>query len=103
MFGYLEPAYVVLKSETLTVRQGTQHFEMRQAGAELAYLALEIRDRSGQVTGDYLLKYDDEAKLQADWDRLVSDLTVSLSSLAWVDKVVDHATGYGRDGSVTLY
>lgn len=103
MFGYLEPAYVVLKSETLTVRQGTQHFEMRQAGANRPYLALEIRERSGRVTGDYLLQYDDDTALAADWARLVSDLTVSLAALGWCHKIVDHATGYGRDGSVTLY
>lgn len=104
MFGYMEGPYRVIKAASLTVRNGTQHFELRQSTSSGAsYLALTGKDAGGRQTFDYLLFYDDPATLEVDWERLVSDEKVAISALGWSQKIVDHHIGYGRDGSLTMY
>lgn len=105
MFGYLESPYTVLKAATLTVRNGTQHFELRQPNGDnpQPYISLLGKDAGGRQTFDYLLFYDDPAKRDEAWARLVSDVKVSVAELGWSEKVVDHHIGYGRDGGIAMY
>ena len=104
MFGYIEGPYRVIKTASLNVRNGTQHFELRQpTAAGASYLALTGKDAGGRQTFDYLLFYDDPATLEVDWARLVSDEKVAISALGWSIKIVDHHIGYGRDGGIAMY
>lgn len=106
MFGYLEAPYTVLRQASLEVRNRTQHFEVRQASApaqQKPYIALFCSDKQGRPVFDYLLLYQDQAQLEADWQRLVSEAAVGLRELMWDELIVEHATGYNRQGGVSMY
>lgn len=128
-FGYQEPDFTVEKTFELTVNGGLQKMQIRvevpdpHADAFMAslpeslrkntrprdlnrYITLEGYDAQGQMNMDVILLYsaDDNAKLDADWERLVTDEQVRIKDLTgWYQRVHSHGTGYSRSGGVTMY
>jgi hypothetical protein len=129
MFGYSEPDFTVEKTFELTVEGSLQKMQIRvevpdpNADAFLAslpeslrkntrprdlnrYIALESYDAQGNMDLDVLLRYSagDNAKLDADWERLVTDEHVLIKDLTgWEVRIHGHATGYFRGGGVAMY
>ena len=129
MFGYSEPDFTVEKTFEMTVNGELQRMQIRvevpdpKADAFLAslpeslrkntrprdlnrYIALESFDAKGELEMDVLLLYaaGDDAKLEADWERLVTDEHVNIKELTgWNQRVHHHATGYYRSGGVAMY
>lgn len=129
MFGYSEPDFTVEKTFELTVNGELQKMQIRvevpnpEWDAVCAampesirkntvprglnrYIALESYDAKGAPEMDVLLLYaaGDDAKLEADWERLVTDEHVNIKELTgWSQRVHHHATGYFRGGGVAMY
>jgi hypothetical protein len=129
MFGYSEPDFTVEKTFEMTVNGSLQKMQIRvevpnpEWDAVCAampesirkntvprdlnrYIALESYDAQGKMDMDVLLLYSagDDAKLEADWERLVTDEHVHIKDLTgWNQRVHGHATGYYRGGGVAMY
>ncbi|MEX3983918.1 hypothetical protein AB4Y45_33575 [Paraburkholderia sp. EG287A] len=110
MLGYQEPAYVVEREAEMPVGGGRiQHFEVRREGTvpftpgTLPYIALEEHDAEGKRVTDLLFQYDSEEAPNTDWERLISEPTVRVADLCWVQKIVNHHVGYGKDGGIAMY
>ena len=119
MFGYQEIAYSVERSSDIRTPTGhLQHSEIRVtqpspnpfAGGTIPpverYIALMSTGKEGESVMDLLLLYrakDQQEALDADWERLISKESVNIDELKWSEMVVNHATGYTRDGRVTTY
>jgi hypothetical protein len=104
--GYWESSYVVDREVDITTKAGgAQHIEVRQrtAHSKLPYISVEGTDATGKQILDLLYIYDHLDKLEQDWAKLISDVVVRREDLEYVEVVVWHATGYGKDGSVTMY
>lgn len=70
------------------------------------YISLEAYEDDGQLLADVLLMYDKGGidRLMADWTRLTTDPQVDIDDLTgWTEKIEDHTTGYGRNGSISMY
>lgn len=119
MYGYQEIAFSVERSADLKTPSGNQqHLEVRVtqpspnpfAGGATPpverYIAVAATNKAGQAVTDVLLLYraqDQQQVLDADWERLTNTEPVDVKELNWFEMVVNHATGYTRNGGVTMY
>lgn len=109
MLGYMETPYTVEKQVDLQSPTGvTQRFELRRSDNRgrpgvMPYIALEGTDASGKCVLDRIYRYESHELLERDWVLLTGDTTVTEKDLEYVEVIVDHVTGYRKDGGIAMY
>lgn len=106
MLGFSEPAYRVLRKYRRALWgnvSGTQVFELRQHGKATPYIAIYTVNTQGKRFKDDLLLYEDPSQAADDWALLTGTDKVRPHELSYCERVVQHSTGYRRDGGVTVY
>lgn len=106
MLGFSEPPYSVLQKRRRALWgnvSGTQFFELRQHGDSIPYIAMYTVNKKGKQFKDDLFMYDDGSQVADDWAVLTDRGKVRPHDLGYRERIVEHSTGYGRDGSVTVY
>lgn len=105
MFGYIEGDYSTLKkhSHPLRDRSGEMHYELRQCAHNLPYIAVYSLDEDSNILLDKLFIYDSKKYVYQDWSLITSANTVVIDDLNFVERIEDHGTGIGIDGSITMY
>jgi hypothetical protein len=126
MFGFSEPEYIV-KDEIHSTRDGRPERLQLRAPSEAWLKAAEDFKATLRHTSlppnatlapegceghayisfegclDVLLLYEADSLAQADWARLQANPQRPLDEFQFAERVVGHAMGYGRNGSVTCY
>lgn len=106
MLGFSEPAYLVLRKHRRAVWgnvSGTQSFELRQHRKATPYIAIYAVNKHRKRFKDDLLLYDDPSQAADDWALLTGSDKVRPHKLSYCERIVQHSTGYRRDGRVTVY
>lgn len=60
-------------------------------------------NKKGKQFKDDLFMYDDYSQVADAWVVLTGSGNVRSHDLGYRERIVEHSTGYGRDGSVTVY
>ena len=107
-FGYIEPAYSVLEQIAHPAQdnpENTCRYELRQSasGRESPYIALWTESPSGEMLTDLLLLYSVADVALPDWKSLTGNEDVKLDDLHFIERIVNHDIGYGRDGGIAMY
>jgi len=126
-FGFIEPHFVVQQECEIEVDGQRQRMQIRARVVNLSWAALDnatpesLRSRPRQLDKyialeaprtetdpgmDILLHYSSGGgdRLMADWARLTTEPHVDIDELTgWCERIEDHSTGYGRNGSVSMY
>jgi hypothetical protein len=108
MFGYMETPYTVEKQVDIQTPSGvTRRLELRRSNNRgrpgvVPYIALEGTDASGKRVLDHIYRYESHELLERDWTLLTED-AVAEADLGCVEVIVDHITGYRKDGGVAMY